>query len=109
MSVAAEIGLTFARELRRNLRSAKGLVSSLLFLLGGAGALLLYVGASREMAGVTHGDPAAAAEIQRGLILSLYEDPATVDYLVAAPPALFWLYKTSLFFLPILVILIGYD
>lgn len=110
MGAAAEIGLTFSRELRRNLRSVKGIVSSLLFLLGGAGALLIYVNVSREMDRLGPGfDSSARDQMRRAGLRALYDDPSTADHLIGAPTALFFLYKATLFFLPILCILVGYD
>ncbi len=110
MTVAAEIGLTLARELRRNLRSAKGLVSALLFLIGGAGTLLAYVSVSRELGTLAGEVPSVArAEAQRQALQYLYHDPATVQHLLGAPPLLLFLYKATLFFLPMLCMLIGYD
>ena len=46
MSPATEAGLTCLREMRRNLRSAKGVVMGVLFLLGGAAASLIYAAVS---------------------------------------------------------------
>jgi hypothetical protein len=106
MSVASEVGITFARELRRNVRSAKGIVSGLLFLLGGAGAVMIYTNVNQEIgrAGVTDITPAKRMALQ-----AMYDDPNTVDHLVRAPALLGFLYGATLIFLPMLCILIGYD
>ncbi|MEI8258901.1 MAG: ABC transporter permease subunit [Deltaproteobacteria bacterium] len=110
MTVAAEIGLTLARELRRNLRSAKGLVSALLFMLGGAGTLLVYSSVTHELATVGGDIPAGAGdEVRRRALEALYHDPATVQHLLGAPPLLLFLHTATLFFLPVLCMLIGYD
>lgn len=109
MSVAAEIGLTSARELKRNLRSAKGLVALVLYLLGGAGAgLLMLAGLSRI--GYEAADAAERTAAQRAALMRLYDgDTAVVDYLVGAPVLLLGLYGLMAFFLPLLTILLGYD
>ena len=112
MSIASEIGLTCMREVRRNLRSAKGLIASLLFLMGGGLSVLFYVWASKQMVdGTGHPLPQEAQmELRRRGLSLLYEnDTAVVDYLVNAPVGLFFLYKSMLYFLPPLIILIGYD
>lgn len=109
MSVAAEVGITFARELRRNLRSSKGIVSALLYLLGGAGALLIYVSVNNELARYGDMPQSARDELRRRVLASLYDDPNTVAHLVRAPMLLHFLYTATLFFLPVLCMLVGYD
>lgn len=110
MTIAAEIGWTLARELRRNLRSAKGIVSGLLFLLGGAGALLVYVSVTRELVTTGSSLPGAARdEVRMRALEALYRDPATVQHLLGAPPLLLFLHASTLVFLPLLCMLAGYD
>jgi Cu-processing system permease protein len=116
MSMSAEIAVTCARELRRNLRSAKGLVSLILFLMGGGLAVLVLVRVNRALqeTGLDRMTPemrAAARETAwRQFLTQVYEgDQRVVDSLVHAPPLLYFLYGATLVFLPMLVILIGYD
>ncbi len=107
MSVAAEVGITVARELRRNLRGAKGISAALLYLLGGAVALLLYVNLNSEFA--TEVPEPARVEVRRRVFEAIYHDAPTVEFLAHAPTLLFFLYGATLIFLPLLCMLIGYD
>jgi ABC-type transport system involved in multi-copper enzyme maturation permease subunit len=110
MTVAAEIGITFGRELRRNLRSAKGLATSLLYLLGGLGALLIAVSINKEISRFGQEvTPEMRREMRRQVLARLYDDPNTVDHLASAPELLLALHTATLFFVPLLVMLIGYD
>ena len=49
MNPVTEVQLTCLRELRRNLRSAKGLIMGVLFLLGGGATSLMYVAISKAL------------------------------------------------------------
>jgi len=111
MNPLAEIYLVAMRELRRNLRSAKGLVASLLFLLGGTVAILLYYSFKSKVI-----DPAinsmSAAQIHQAkheLFIQLYSDLPTALHLENAPEVGLFVYNATLFFLPVLAMLIGYD
>jgi ABC-type transport system involved in multi-copper enzyme maturation permease subunit len=71
MSPVAEVALVAARELRKNLRSAKGLVLLALSLLGGvlAALFLAYVGHQAQTQAAAQGiDPAEAAKLTPALI-----------------------------------------
>jgi ABC-type transport system involved in multi-copper enzyme maturation permease subunit len=71
MSPVAEVALVAARELRKNLRSAKGLVLLALSLLGGvlAALFLAYIGHEAQTQAEAQGiDPAEAAKLTPALI-----------------------------------------
>jgi hypothetical protein len=116
MSIAAEIAVTCAREVRRNLRSAKGLIATLLFTMGGGVAVLamLRFKTVLDEAGVAQAPPEvreqARAQAWRAALMRMYDDDTrVVDYLMPSPSILVALYTATLMFLPALVILIGYD
>ena len=111
MSVAAEIGLTWMRESRRNLRSVKGLIASVLYLLCGALAVLSFLAFSHQF--VRHnGEPLPDEmlhQLRRAALQQEFDDTATIDYLLNAPILLYLLQRGSVVFSQILVALIGYD
>jgi ABC-type transport system involved in multi-copper enzyme maturation permease subunit len=110
MSVASEIGITFGRELRRNLGSGKGIAAALLYVLGGVGVFLVGVSLNNEIARYGHEvTPEMRRELRRQVLSRLYDDPNTVDHLSSAPELLLGLHTAALFFLPLVVMLIGYD
>src|SRR5262245_7923284 len=107
MSPAREAALTAAREIRRNLRSTKGIAMFVLFFLGGA---VVSVGRAIVLKLIAQDVP---EEAQRQLfeetLQRVYHDAATAKYLAACPIVLFGLFKGTLFFLPALILLIGFD
>ena len=111
MSPVTEAGLTAVRELRRNLRSTKGIAMFILFFLGGAVPSVLQVLVVRAMtqAGMAEMPPEAKQELIAETLSRVY-DPATAKYLATCPPVLFaFLFKGTLLFLPVLILLIGFD
>ena len=111
MSPVMEAGLTAQRELRRNLRSTKGIAMFVLFFLGGAVPSVLQVLLERAMhkAGVAEILPEARQQAFEEVLTRVYE-PATAKYLSTCPPLLFvFLFKGTLLFLPVLILLIGFD
>ena len=103
MSPVTEAGLTALRELRRNLRSTKGIAMFVLFFLGGAVPSVLQVLFLRHM------DRATMSDFFEQALSKVYE-PATAKYLSLCPPVLFgFLFKGTLIFLPVLILLIGFD
>ncbi len=112
MSPVTEAGLTALRELRRNLRSTKGIAMFVLFFLGGAipsvGQILLAkVVDTRTM-------QEAPLEMRQEMFESVLRrtkfDEATAKHLSTCPPEFFlYLFKGALFFLPALILLIGFD
>ena len=107
MNPLHEIGLIVARELRKNLRSAKGIVLLLLSLLGGTGiALLIVAYFQAELANVPREELRAA---QDDLFTRAYNDPAMGHYLGGAPLALVVMLFLSVWLAPLLVALAGFD
>ena len=111
MSPVTEAGLTALRELRRNLRSTKGIAMFVLFFLGGAVPSLLQVLFVRAMSKAGMAEmPAEARQELIAQVLSEAYGPATAKYLSTCPPLLFaFLFKGTLIFLPVLILLIGFD
>ncbi len=107
MNPLQEIGLIVARELRKNLRSAKGIVLLLLSLLGGTAIALLIVSAFQNELGNVPAE--ALREAQSGLFLRLYKDPDMAEYLSRAPLALVVMLMLSVWLAPMLVALAGFD
>ncbi|MFS8072030.1 MAG: ABC transporter permease [Byssovorax sp.] len=109
MSPVTEAGLTALRELRRNLRSTKGIAMFVLFFLGGAiptvGQVLLA-----KLVNMPDAPLEERQQMFEGALTQLKFDEATAKYLSTCPPALYlFLFKGALFFLPALVVLIGFD
>lgn len=103
----SEVGLVAAREIKKNLRSAKGLVMAVLSLLGGAlTALLLVKLRSLDEAKI---DPEQLHKIQEELLTKKYGDPAMGHYLADAPPVLLGILVISVWLGPLLVVLLGFD
>lgn len=110
MSAAREAGLTALREIRRNLRSTKGIAMFALFFLGGAVPSVVQVLFVRLVDKTTMQE--LPADVQRQMIeegLARLYDPATAAHLSACPPVLFFLFRGTLLFLPLLILLIGFD
>src|SRR5258705_13371097 len=113
MSPIQEAGLTAVREIRRNLRSTKGIAMFVLFFLGGAVPSVLQVLFLR-LANIDSGTD-APEEVRRqvfeqALLKFFSYDQPTAHYLSACPSALFiFLFKGILYVLPLLVLLIGFE
>jgi ABC-type transport system involved in multi-copper enzyme maturation permease subunit len=112
MAIGAEIRLTCLRELRRNLRSVKGLLTLGLFLLVGLSVALGFWQFSESARLYAGGNLSRRAELeawQEMLTLYYRGDEGIVQYVVGAPPLLWVLHTTAIFLLPLIGILIGYD
>lgn len=119
MNPGAEVALVAQRELRKNVRSAKGIVLLVLSLLGGAIVALILAFFEKKKRELIASElaslpPEAAAEltnkIQREIILQLGDgDEALGDALVKAPGALLGALKVTVWFGPLLVALLGFD
>lgn len=111
-SAASDIGLTAARELRKNLRSAKGIAMLALFLLGGVGGSLIYLQASKfVIEKATRGAEVSAEAMRMGkldLLKNIYPE-ATANYLVDCPMVLLFLFRGTLVAVPFLTLLAGFD
>jgi ABC-type transport system involved in multi-copper enzyme maturation permease subunit len=111
-----EVGVVAQRELLRNIRSGKGIAMFSLFLLGGLvfsmlvsnviGMLLKKIAAQTEMSSLP-------PELQRQLFESylgeMYGSEAVAKHLGGSPAILYFLFKGTLVFLPLLVLLVGFD
>jgi ABC-type transport system involved in multi-copper enzyme maturation permease subunit len=112
MAVRAEVQIVALHEMRKNLRSTKGIVMFILFLLGGTlptvGAMVLN--SMLKSAGGREMPPEMKQEMFRKGVLGLYHgNEAIADNLASCPPMLSTLFQLTIFFLPLFVILIGFD
>lgn len=112
MSPVTEAGLTALRELRRNLRSAKGIAMFALFFLGGAipsvGQILL--GQVVDTKTMMEAPLDVRQDLFEEFLVRLKYDAVTAKHLSKCPPELYtYLFKGALFFLPWLILLVGFD
>jgi ABC-type transport system involved in multi-copper enzyme maturation permease subunit len=110
LSPVIEIRLIVTRELRRGIRSAKGIALGALTLLGAFVASLACVwfeGADRakNSAESTQG----YIELKRQLIQEATGDASLATYLAAIPTSLLIFLKLTVWFSPLLVALLGFD
>lgn len=119
MSVAQEVGLTAQRELRRNLRSAKGIAMFALFVLGGLGGSFAYQQISHFLErqtlaklGASFPDgkipPELLTKLKTDTLSNLYPEQ-TAQYLADCPTVLLFLLKGTCLALPLLTLLVGFD
>ena len=107
MNPAVEVYLLVTRELRRNLRSAKGLVLLLICLIAAAGAALVMTRASnvsREQGVDT--EQAAGLSLQ---FLQLMYDQAVASRLLSAPLVPIAMFVGMIFLLPAFIALVSFD
>lgn len=117
MNPMSEIGLIVARELRKNLRSAKGIVLLILSLLGGTVVALLIVAVYQhelgEIASKLSASPDQLREAQRAgqekLFTEAFNDATTGRYLSTAPIPLVAMLVLSVWLAPLLIALAGFD
>jgi ABC-type transport system involved in multi-copper enzyme maturation permease subunit len=101
-----EVGIVAQRELLRNLRSTKGIAMFSLFMLGGLGAVVVRI-MIKKLAGdvpdeVTHA-------VFETALLRQHGSETIAKYLVACPPTIYLLFQGTLTFLPLFVLLVGFD
>jgi ABC-type transport system involved in multi-copper enzyme maturation permease subunit len=106
MLTAREVGIVAERELSRNLRSTKGIAMFALFFLGGLLPALIRMLARRAAADVPE---SVQREIFEKYLLNEYKSPDIAKYIVDAPPIIYFLFDGTLMFLPLLVLLVGFD
>jgi ABC-type transport system involved in multi-copper enzyme maturation permease subunit len=113
MSPVTEAGLTALRELRRNLRSTKGIAMFVLFFLGGAIPSVGQVLLTQIVDTTTMAEAPLEARQQmfESVLVNQFKySELTAKHLSTCPPALYlFLFKGALFFLPALILLIGFD
>jgi ABC-type transport system involved in multi-copper enzyme maturation permease subunit len=108
LTPATEIGLVFRREIRRNLRSAKGVALGALTLLGALVSALICT----SIEGTERGhavDAAEYLELKRAALQGVTGDAAFADYIAQAPSSLLLFLKINIWLAPLLVALLGFD
>lgn len=115
MLSAREVGIVAQREILRNVRSTKGIAMFSLFLLGGlifSMLVSLILGAIIASAAKRAGMPTIPDNMQReaweALLTELY-DEGVAKHLSSSPAVLYALFEGTLVFLPLLVLLVGFD
>jgi hypothetical protein len=112
MAVREEVGLIALHEIKKNIRSLKGIVMFVLFTLGGMVPTVgqIVLDNMRRSAGMKEVSPDLKHELfHRALLASYKGDSAIADYLANCPPVLYVLFQGTLAFLPLLIILVGFD
>ncbi len=112
MSPIEEAALTAQREIRRNLRSTKGIAMFVLFFLGGAVPSVIQVLLQRSADGRRFAELPAdlKREAFQVVLEKLTYDTPTATHLSYCPPTLFLiLYKGTLLFVPLLILLVGFE
>jgi ABC-type transport system involved in multi-copper enzyme maturation permease subunit len=110
VSPATEIRLIALRELRRSVRSAKGIALSTITLLGAFVASLASVwveGNDRTQHNAA--STQAYIELKRGLIEQATGDAGLAAFLAPIPTSLLIFLKVTIWFSPLLVALFGFD
>lgn len=109
MSPVLEVRLIALRELRRNVRSLKGIAIGVITLLGAIISALVCVsieGADRARA--LH-ENEAYAELKRRAVEQVTGDAALAAYVASAPSSLLSFLKITIWLAPLLIALIGFD
>ena len=110
MSPAAEIGLVAGRELRKSIRSVKGIILAILTLLGSGLAVLICIWletAAREDLGADSTE--AFAQARADLAVKQGADAGVAAYLSHVPLSLMAFLKVMVWIGPLLVALLGFD
>ncbi len=106
MNPVIEVGLIAQRELRRNFRSAKGVVMAVLTLLGGLGITLIRLKVEQMNAGKFSNED--VQQLQEALLARQYGDEMG-HYLAAVPPMLLGMLVMTVWLAPFLVAVLGFD
>lgn len=112
MAVQQEVGFVALREIRKNLRSTKGIAMFVLFFLGGAVPSVAQVLIERaqqdaQLDGLS--DEAKRQILEKALLTAYGGSEAIAKYLVECPAVLLFLFQGTLVFLPLLTLLVGFD
>ena len=110
MSPAAEIRLLVGREVRRSVRSVKGIILAILTLLGGFVASLVCVwleGNERQAAQVA--STQAYIELKKAAIEKATGDASFASYAASVPTSLLVFLKITVWLGPLLIALLGFD
>jgi ABC-type transport system involved in multi-copper enzyme maturation permease subunit len=106
LNPVVEVGLIAQRELRRNFRSAKGVVMAVLTLLGGLGITLIRLKAEQMNAGKFSTED--IQQLQEALLARQYGDEMG-HYLAAVPPMLLGMLVITVWLAPFLIAVLGFD
>lgn len=106
MNPVVEVALIAQRELRRNFRSAKGVVMAVLTLLGGIGITLIRLKVEQLNAGKFSAED--IQQVQELSLAKLYGDEMG-HYLAAVPPILLFVLLLTVWLGPLLVAVLGFD
>ena len=111
MAVREEVQIALY-ELRKNLRSKKGIAMFVLFFLGGAVPSVgqILIDNAQRAAHIENIPEEAKREMVEKTLLAVYRgDHDIASYLAHCPPVLLFLFQGTLFFLPLLALLVGFD
>jgi ABC-type transport system involved in multi-copper enzyme maturation permease subunit len=109
VSPAVEVRLIALREVRRNVRSLKGIALGVITLLGAFISALVCVsieGADRARA-VAENE--AFGELKRKAVEQVTGDASLASYIASAPSSLLSFLKITIWLAPLLVALVGFD
>ena len=110
MNPLLEIGLIVQRELRKNIRSVKGIILITISLLGGTAIALLLMKIEEfkrtKLADMT---PEALHGFREEGLSQFYNDPAMGKYLADAPEVLLIVLNITVWLGPLLIALLGFD
>jgi ABC-type transport system involved in multi-copper enzyme maturation permease subunit len=110
LSPAVEIRLLVARELRRSVRSVKGIVLGLITLLGAVVTSVVVVwleGLNREKVGADSTE--AFTQMKREMIEKQTGDAGLASYMASMPVSLFTFLEVTIWLGPLLIALLGFD
>ena len=107
MLSATEVGIVAKRELLRNLRSTKGIAMFVLFFLGGLIPAVVRL-MLKKMAGEEVPDDVLRAGFET-FLAKRHGSELVAKHLAHSPPTLYFLFEGTLTFLPLLVLLVGFD
>lgn len=112
MNPVAETRFVLQRELRKSFRSIKGIILSVLTVVGGGGLAMLMAQSDQvrqERFNERAITPEALLEVKRQLLSWWFMDAATGEHVAHAPGLIFFLFAVSLVMLPAVVLILGFD
>jgi ABC-type transport system involved in multi-copper enzyme maturation permease subunit len=110
LSPAAEVSLLVVRELRRSVRSVKGIILGLLTLVGAfvvSYVTVVLEGSNRAKVGATTN--AAFVEFKRQAIEKATGDAKLAEYISSIPNSLLVFLEITVWLTPLLIALLGFD
>jgi ABC-type transport system involved in multi-copper enzyme maturation permease subunit len=109
LSPATEIQLIVFRELRRSVRSVKGIIIGVITLLGAVAASFLVVFAQGATLQRAEGSEALVTEARRQGFLAQFGDADLAARLASMPESLYSFLDITVWLSPLLVALLGFD